>query len=115
MSPVRALKPCPIPGCPRLVPWGRCKLHSRDKERERGTTKERGYSGRHARWRIMVLARYPLCVDCGAISTDADHVKPLRAFEGGASNPEAWTLENGRGRCSPCNSRKAIKDKGIWP
>jgi len=57
------------------------------------------------------LRLYPLCVDCHARgvvepSTDADHEIPHR---GDAAL--FWNLENLRGRCRPCHSRKTREGK----
>lgn len=53
-----SLKVCPIPGCPTLVPSGRCEQH-------RQTTTERGYGKQHqaerAQWAPLVNAGL---IDC---------------------------------------------------
>ncbi len=57
----------------------------------------------------MVLARYPACVECGQLSTEADHVVPLPQPNWWDGD---WSLENGRGRCKPCHSRKTQRENG---
>jgi len=101
-------RPCRHPGCPALVNGRFCDTHlaehNRTFDRDRGTAAQRGYDARHRRWRALVLARYPICVDCGMRpSTEADHVIPLE--QGGD-----WSLENGRGRCKGCHSRKTRRE-----
>lgn len=101
--PTRALRPCVQPGCGTLVPRGRCALHRQQHERYREKVADRGYGGRHRRWRALILAREPLCRDCGKPSTDADHIIPL-------SMGGDWSLENGAGRCHSCHSRKTARE-----
>jgi 5-methylcytosine-specific restriction protein A len=92
--PRAAKSACQAPGrtnagdgkyCAQHEHLGRANRLQRDKER--GSSHERGYDKRHQRWRVLVLKRDPLCKIaklCGgfAASTEADHVVPIR--EGGA-------------------------------
>ena len=104
--PNRPLHPCGTPGCSELVAEGHCATHTRVIERYRGTAASRGYDARHRKWRILVLARDPLCRGCeGALSTDADHVVPLAM--GGS-----WDLRNGQGLCKACHGWKTAKEQG---
>jgi 5-methylcytosine-specific restriction protein A len=108
LSPSKVGTPCAYPGCPAITKERYCQYHKKlenlqyDKKREIAV--KRLYSTRrHKRWRKMVLARDPLCVEClkqGKIvqATIADHIIPLK--EGGD-----WSLENGRGLCATCHNK----------
>lgn len=87
--PIRPRLPCSATRCPNLNP---CPIHGRRAEQaydqRRGTTVQRGYDARHRRWRELVLAAHPICVDperahpdMVRASTMADHVVPLREWE----------------------------------
>ena len=111
MSPALIATPCRTPRCPHVAGRsGLCAGHARDYERRRGTAAQRGYGAAHRQWRAAVLARDPICKDCGkAPSTEADHITPLS--QGGG-----WSLANGQGLCKPCHSRKTMtRDRGIGP
>ena len=87
--PQKPGSPCSDPRCPNLKP---CPIHGRRAEpaydQQRGTTAQRGDDARHRRWRELVLAEHPVCVDPdrahpGVVraSTVADHIVPLREWE----------------------------------
>jgi 5-methylcytosine-specific restriction protein A len=104
---------CNEPGCPELCLTRYCEKHSRKAWREiderRGKTAERGYGGRHRKWRQLVLARDSVCVTCKAVgritvATVADHIVPLS--QGGS-----WSLDNGQGLCASCHGRKSIMER----
>ena len=109
--PTKLPRPCLEPGCSVLCHTPRCAVHGalyvkrRDAEdaKRRGTSSQRGYGAHHRKWRTMVLARCPLCVDCGQPATVADHITPLK--QGGG-----WSLRNGAGRCGTCHRRKTARD-----
>ena len=109
--PTKLPRPCLEPGCPVLCHTPRCEVHWRlykrryDAEdvKRRGNSGQRGYGAHHRKWRKMVLARNPLCADCGRPATVADHIKPLK--RGGS-----WSLTNGAGRCHGCHQRKTARD-----
>lgn len=99
---------CPEPGCPALTQGGRCLAHRRARERRRGTSAQRGYGGQWRRIRKLVLARDPICRDdsgCGAPSTEADHIKPLR--RGGTHD-----MSNLRGLCRRHHASATVKFDG---
>jgi|SRR3990167_1640478 len=110
--PQRSLHPCPTPGCPALVRHGHCEQHRRERERRRGSAASRGYDRRHQRWRLLVLARDPICRGCGqAASTVAEHVIPLT--RGGT-----FAMSNGQGCCKSCADYKTAveqRDTGFGP
>ncbi len=89
-------------------PARRCAACAKAYEQGRGTRQARGYDGRHARWRRMVLATYPDCVDCGAPGGPDDHADHLVALAAGGD----WSVENGRRRCHRCHSRKTVATDG---
>lgn len=77
----------------------------------RGSAASRGYGAQHRRWRAMVLARDPFCVDPyvrhGRFGPEpaivADHIVRLEA--GGS-----WALENGQGLCESCHAIKRASE-----
>jgi hypothetical protein len=87
--PTRPRSPCNATGCPNLNP---CPIHGRQAEpaydQRRGTVAQRGDDARQRRWRELVLAAHPVCVDPEGMhpgvvraSTVADHVVPLWEWE----------------------------------
>lgn len=115
----RPKRPCARPGCPTLVDRGYCAEHERQRQRtydrSRGKTAERGYGAQHRKWRAMVLARDPVCVDPYGVhaergevvaSTVADHIVPIR--RGGAR----FDLANGQGLCASCHGVKTAREDG---
>jgi 5-methylcytosine-specific restriction protein A len=75
-------------------------LPRRQRRRDsRPSAAKRHYGAHHRHWRKLVLARHPICQDCGrAPSTDAHHIVALR--KGGT-----WDVDtNAMGLCHPCHS-----------
>jgi 5-methylcytosine-specific restriction enzyme A len=110
-----ALKACPTPGCPNLVERGRCPDCRATAEHARGTAAQRGYGNRHRNhFRRGVLRRDPLCVLCGAPSTDADHYpRDRRELVRLGLDPD--DPRYGRGLCSACHKRHtAAEQPGGW-
>lgn len=114
--PPRPVRECRHAGCRELTRCGFCDAHAQDRHRDdprRGSSAQRGYDARHRRWRAMILARDPICVDPygrhardGIVvpSTVADHIVPLRPDGAGD-----WSLENGRGLCAACHGERNIR------
>lgn len=102
-------RPCSVPGCPRIAERsGRCAVHAvreRGYDRQRGTSAERGYGAAWRQRRAEFLAEHPVCIDCGAPATDADHEVPR--LRGGSDADE-----NLRARCHRCHSRKTAQVDG---
>ena len=76
---------------------------------KRPTTAQMGYGGRWNRLSKLVRARDPICTmqGCERPSEHADHIIPKS--RGGQD-----TMENLRGLCKPCHSRKtALEDGGF--
>jgi len=99
---------CLEPGCPTLVPHGRCATHSRQQEQARPNPEARLWY-HTARWKRLKAQKKrdnPLCVDCqkhGYITewTDLDHIIPHRG------DPMLfWDTGNVEGRCHSCHSKK---------
>jgi len=77
---------CPEPGCPNLNP---CSEHDRsfrrrDRETPRPSAAAQGYDAAWRRLRKIHLHRHPLCVVCGAPSSNGrsnhvDHIIPVAA------------------------------------
>jgi 5-methylcytosine-specific restriction protein A len=60
------LRPCTVPGCPRLSTGPRCDRHTAIAEQVRGKTAERGYDKHHRKLRVFCFQRDNWrCVDCG--------------------------------------------------
>lgn len=115
--PTKPLTPCNYPRCMTRCEGPYCSHHLKalgaiDRE-ERGSAAKRGYNARHRKWRLMVLARNPLCVRCLAedktsAATVADHVVPLDP-----KNPTGgdWSLDNGQGLCHAHHNQKTGAEK----
>ncbi len=98
-------KPCTKPGCPNL----NCTEHSNARDYDQARARDRNrqvyHSARWRRLRLIVLARDPLCRDCGdAAAVDADHIIPID--HGG----DAWELSNLQGLCRGCHNRKTQRE-----
>lgn len=89
------LRPCTRPGCPELVTSGGCPKHAKQQRRDRYRAYDeqrlsgwkRGYNGHWQDFRVMFLAKNPLCRDCNAngqikVATEVHHIHKLR--DGGA-------------------------------
>lgn len=74
----------------------------------RQSPSKRGYGRRHQAWRLMVLARSPICStdDCNEVATEAHHLTPIS--RGG----EQYAMENGRALCKRCHSRTTATEDG---
>ena len=106
--PIKPKRPCSHPGCPALVDKGKCAEHSRQYERYRGSSTERGYGTRHRKIRAVVMREEPLCREClktGWVtpSSEMDHI------DGDAWNTERSNLQM---LCKKCHSVKTVKENG---
>lgn len=68
------MKVCAAKYCPVLTAHSFCDVHQAERERDRGTTKERGYSGQHQRMRAQIVSDMQRgviirCVSCTAVLT----------------------------------------------
>jgi 5-methylcytosine-specific restriction protein A len=87
--PTKPPGPCRWPGCPELQEpggHGYCARHEKEYRREdaarRGSSRQRGYTGKYERARAWILKRRPLCALCEAEgrltpATMTHHVVPL--------------------------------------
>lgn len=93
--PMRALRPCTMPGCPSLVTVGRCAQHA-IAERPRG--------------RLLASLRAAFqgvpCAACGSRSSPwfLDHRVPL--FKGGQD-----VSSNRQRLCKPCHDAKTARER----
>ena len=99
--------PCRETGCPALSYTPRCSLHTKERQhvydRQRGTTKERGYAGEWFKIRRDVLREEPACRRCGGPASEVDHIIPKRS---GGTNERA----NLQGLCGSCHSSKTVRE-----
>lgn len=111
-----ALHPCNYPGCPELIEAeGYCEKHRKhmNKQRDiyRGTPAQRGYDYKWSKFRLMYLARHPLCMDCEergdtTLATEVHHERSIIEF------PELKYAEsNLKALCEVCHARRGA---GFW-
>lgn len=67
-------KVCATKDCPVLTRRSYCDQHQAERDADRGTTKERGYSGRHQALRAAIVRSMDAgatirCVDCKVVLT----------------------------------------------
>jgi 5-methylcytosine-specific restriction protein A len=110
--PTAALRPCTAPGCPSLVPRGRCTRHQvaarvADQQR-RGTAAERGYGARWQAARLVFLSRNPLCRPCSrknptrlTPATVVDHIVDHKGDQ-----QVFWDESNWQPSCQPCHDAR---------
>lgn len=118
-APQRAKRPCLVSSCKEYsTNQGYCDKHQdkiRKKDRERGTSHQRGYDARWNKARIEHLDADPLCVDCAkrdyiTPATVVDHIVPHKGNE-----DLFWDRSNWQSLCKPCHDRKtATEDMGRW-
>lgn len=110
--PTAPLRECSIPGCHRLTDYGRCQGHRKQRERDRGSSKERGYDATWRRLRKMKLAAQPLCAQCSEAGTitpaeEVHHEKPIR------ERPDLrLVLSNLVSLCKSCHSKITAQENG---
>jgi len=66
----------------------------------------RGYDGRWQRFRKWFLRHNPLCIECNAAASVADHIVPLA--QGGAH----CDPDNTQSLCATCHNRKTATHDG---
>ena len=66
-----AKRVCAEPGCPALTDGTRCTVHTRAKDKARGTRQQRGYGAEHSalrmRWALIVAQGRTRCARCGKL------------------------------------------------
>jgi len=120
VSPYRPKTPCTYPGCPALVEPGtsRCEKHrrqeNRERDRDRGSAHQRGYTSTWRRYTRIYLREHPLCM-CGECATlpvplpaqVVDHIVPHRG------SPELfWDPGNHQAMSKRCHDKKTAKEDG---
>jgi len=100
---------CAAPGCGALVRKGRCPAHALQRNRERGSSTERGYDSDWRKVREVKLSMEPLCHDCmdrGRV-TPANEVHHIEKFR---NRPELrLKLENLMSLCGPCHDARGAR------
>jgi 5-methylcytosine-specific restriction enzyme A len=84
--PNKPLRPCNKPGCPALTKDGYCEEHkhlANERDKHRGSARQRGYDSTWERLRRMYLREHPLCEDCldqGKVepATEVHHKKKVK-------------------------------------
>lgn len=109
--PTRARQHCTHPGCPNLVPSGRCPQHQHRPRDQRPTPAARGYD---RQWRNHIrpyLAQHPHCAICGATAKAADHHPRTRRelIAAGVQDPDAW--HRLRPLCIRCHNRQSARGR----
>ncbi len=111
----RALRVCPVPGCPQLTAGGRCGTHRREADQARGSRHERGYGTGWTATRDNYLKRNRWCRLCEAKATVADHypVSKRDLLAQAVSDPDAD--HRLRPLCASCHGKETAKHQpGGW-
>jgi 5-methylcytosine-specific restriction enzyme A len=111
-GPAAPRKHCLEPGCPELVPFGRCPAH---RKQERATANRFTLGAYGRKWRRLReahLAENPFCVECllagkRRLGTDVDHIIPHRGDE-----LLMWDPHNLQTLCEPHHGRKTARE--VW-
>lgn len=116
--PWQPLKRCSYPGCNKRVKSGRCEEHKREinqqRDKLRGSRRERGYTSVWDSYRLQYLKLHPLCVHClekGVYTpaTIVDHIIPID----GGSDVLFWPDANHQALCHSCHNTKTFKHDPI--
>lgn len=109
------LRPCTYPGCPSLVPRGRCPQHApRIGDGDpllpllHHIHKPFYNSASWRKARSFYLSLHPICELChSSLATEVHHILSLD------SRPDlALTPSNFQATCRPCHSRETVKQDG---
>lgn len=109
---------CAEPHCNVLVHKGRCPIHTKQADKARGTSYQRGYDSAWATYSTQFRQAHPVCGERADGSMDSvhsrcvqqglttqsecvDHIIPMS--QGG----DKWDESNHLALCIPCNSWKA--------
>lgn len=108
----QASKPCTAPGCCALAQAGksRCVKHmakAQEQERERSAGKRMYLDTRYRKARAVFMAENPMCVVCGALATDLDHIVPHKG-----DMALFWDTSNWQAMCVRCHSTKTATEDG---
>jgi len=119
--PYKPARPCAHSGCPALTTNKErlCDAHLKQRNRQldeqRGTSSERGYDSRWARYSTLYRREHPLCVECqkeGRVTpaTDVDHIIPVT----GPDDPLFWDPNNHQPLCHMHHSTKTATEDGAF-
>ena len=110
-----ALRYCSQPGCPTLVPNGRCPVHTREQRVVTSRFQVGATRYDSARWRRTARAfraTHPFCVNaergdpgCTLVTEELDHIEPHRGDERLFWNPENW-----QPMCASCHAAKTARE-----
>jgi 5-methylcytosine-specific restriction enzyme A len=94
--------------CGTLGATGRCERHKAKPPSayQRLKTTERGYDAIWRKCRLAHLVESPLCVVCGELANEVDHITPLS--QGG----DRFDPTNLQSMCKPCHRRKTLREEG---
>ena len=115
--PVKPLRPCRHPMCPKLTDAGYCEEHKRAERKryddKRGSAASRGYNGQWRKVRGIKLKRNPLCERCRSrgrtvAATMVHHIVAIR--KGGA----AYDVENLMSVCVGCHDEIHREQGDKW-
>ena len=96
---------CSTPKCPDPATYrGRCQRHAKERNIDTHHNKAVYNSKRWAVLRRSVLFNHPLCVECGDIATDVDHITPIH----NGDNP--YLPANLQPMCRTCHGRKTKQE-----
>lgn len=109
---IQSRRTCAASGCSALALLNRtrCAAHAgkeRDRERERSKGKSIYLDARYRKARAVFMAEHPLCVTCGALATDLDHVVPHKG-----DTRLFWDEGNWQALCASCHSVKTAAEDG---
>lgn len=101
---------CASPGCPAVVPRGRCPAHAVEQDRARpgaATWRKWYHTKRWARLRIVVLVKAAYqCALCGAVTLrlEVDHVTKHNG-----DRKVFWNQSNLQALCVACHTLKTMR------
>lgn len=109
---------CAVKGCNKLIHptesyCDECKAKkSKEYDRQRGTSTERGYGYRWRRYRERFLKENPLCAECLksnqlTSATVVDHIVPHKG-----NMVLFWDPKNHQSLCKHCHDVKTAKEDG---
>lgn len=110
--PSKAKRPCSYVRCPELTTERFCQAHKKQYDRERGSSKSRGYDAKWRKARELFLAQNPLCVHCMSNNrlTAATVVDHITAHKG--DRALFWDKKNWQPLCKKHHDQKTVKEDG---
>lgn len=108
--PTKPLKQCANSNCNNLSDQNYCIEHR--KEADSLYIQHRTASGRSVydtQWKLLsksYITLHPLCVVCGEIAKDVDHIIPVRI-----APEKMYDVSNLQSMCHKCHSKKSKEEK----